>query len=116
MKLWVDASGTSQERIFDVAASDAREPVSGTDRVPSLESTVDVENASYTNTIGAVRLAAVWQDPDFEPRSPARYYARVLEIATPRWSTYDAKALGIPAPAPVEIQERAVSSAITYSP
>jgi hypothetical protein len=77
-----------------------------------------VKNATYTNTIGDTQLSAVWTDPDFDLSQHAVYYVRVLEIPTPRWSTYDAKALGIPAPAmvPATIQERAWASPIWYTP
>ena len=116
MKLWVDAAGEPQEKIFDVAASDGRAADPTRHRVDALESTVDVANASYTNSVGATELAAVWRDPEWDPSRPTRYYARVLEIETPRWTTYDAKALGIEAPDPTTLQERAVTSAITYLP
>jgi hypothetical protein len=80
--------------------------------------TVDVGNATYTNSIGDTELAVVWTDPDFEPEYHAVYYVRVLEIPTPRWSTYDAKTLGIDPPAnvPTSIQERAWASPIWYTP
>lgn len=116
VKLWVDASGVSHEKIFDVAASDGRVPDASTGRVGPVGNTVDVGAARYTNTIGATELSAVWLDPEFNPAWPCRYYARVLEIPTPRWSTYDARDLGIDAPAPTTVQERAVTSAITYLP
>ena len=116
VKLWVDASGQSFERIYDAAASDGRQPDPVTHRVQALASTVDVKNARYMNSVGTNELSVVWRDPYFDPAHATRYYARVLEIATPRWSTYDAKALGVPAPEPAEIKERAVSSAISYLP
>ena len=84
----------------------------------SFPLTVDVKNASYTNTIGDNELSAVWTDPDFDPSQHVVYYVRVLEIPTPRWSTYDAKALGIMPPSVVQatIQERAWASPIWYTP
>lgn len=83
-----------------------------------MGNTVDVENANWTNTIGASELGAVWTDPDFDPGQKAFYYARVIEIPTPRWSTYDAFRFGIPVPegAPTSTQERAYTSPIWYVP
>ena len=114
IKGWVDASGESFERVYDLAASGGREidPASGF--YPPVGSTVDIADASYTNTIGSTTLKAYWIDPDFDPTQSAFYYARVLEIPTPRMSTYDAKTLGIDAPEPATIQERAATSAIFY--
>ena len=80
--------------------------------------TVDIKNATWTNTIGESELVTVWSDPNFDPSLKAFYYVRVLEIPTPRWTTYDAKVYGVTAPkeAPATIQERAYSSSIWYSP
>ena len=111
-------NGYPQEKIYDVALSDSRKADPKTGKVPTVGNTVDIKNASYTNTIGDSMLSAVWTDPDFKPEFHAVYYVRVLEIPTPRWSTYDAKALGIAPPDSVEaaIQERAWSSPIWYTP
>ena len=109
--------GALQEKVYDVVWSgDRARDASG--KVPSVGSTVDVENATWTNTIGAPELIAVWKDPAFDPALRAFYYARVLEIPTPRWSTIEAFRFGIPIPegAPVSIQERAYTSPIWYTP
>ena len=86
--------------------------------LPPVGNTVDIKNATYKNTIGAVELKTVWTDPDFDPTLHAFYYARVLQIPTPRWTTYDAKALGVPPPSSVSatIQDRAWTSPIWYTP
>lgn len=87
-------------------------------KLPAVGNTVDVENANWTNTIGASELTKVWTDPDFDPAHPSMYYARVIEIPTPRWSTYDASRFGIPIPkgAPTSTQERGYTSPIWYTP
>ncbi|MFK7975225.1 MAG: DUF3604 domain-containing protein, partial [Halioglobus sp.] len=113
IKGWVDAQGASHEKIYDVALSDGRvEDAQGI--VPAVGNTVDVASATYTNSIGAQQLRAYWQDPDFDAGQDAFYYARAIEIPTPRWSTYDAKRLGVEAPTPQSLQERAISSAIWF--
>ncbi|MDX1734581.1 MAG: DUF3604 domain-containing protein [Halioglobus sp.] len=115
IKGWVDAQGESHEKVFDVAWSGGRE-LAADGSLPPVGSTVDVAGASYSNSIGAQQLAAVWIDPAFDPSLEAFYYARVIEIPTPRWTTYDARKLGIDAPEPTSLQERAVTSAIWYAP
>lgn len=117
VKGWIDAAGKPHEKIFDVVWSGDRKP--GPDgKVPAVGNTVDVKTARYTNSIGAADLATVWTDPEFDPRLRAFYYARVLEIPTPRWSTYDAAKLGVPIPGGLvaTIQERAWTSPIWYTP
>ncbi|MEX2205586.1 MAG: DUF3604 domain-containing protein [Myxococcota bacterium] len=111
-------SGQSFERVFDVVWSGDRKPDKWTGVVPPIGSTVDIENATYTNELGAVELKAVWTDPEFDPSVHAFYYARVLEIPTPRWTTIQAKQLGIAPPDVVAptLQERAWSSPIWYTP
>jgi hypothetical protein len=111
-------SGQTFEKIYDVAWSGRRKPDPATGKVPAIGSTVDIKNASYTNTIGAVELKTVWMDPEFDPSLDAFYYVRVLQIPTPRWSTYDAKKLGVAPPSDVAttVQERVWSSPIWYSP
>jgi hypothetical protein len=117
VKGWVDAEGELQEKVYDVAWSGDRKP-DADGRLPAVGSTVDVPNASWTNTIGAPELIAVWTDPDFDPGQRAFYYGRVLEIPTPRWTAYDAKYYEIElAPeVPTQIQERAYTSPIWYTP
>ena len=117
VKGWLDASGTLHEKIYDVAWSGDRKP--GSDgKLPSVGSTVDVVNATWTNTIGAPELITVWTDPDFDPSQPAFYYGRVIEIPTPRWTAYDAKRFGVqPLPGTaITVTERAYTSPIWYTP
>ena len=103
------------EAIFDAIK---RKPDPKTGKVPLVGNTVDIKSATYTNSIGDSQLTAVWTDPDVYPTQHAVYYVRVLEIPTPRWSTNDAKALGIEPleDVPATIQERAWSSPIWYTP
>jgi len=110
--------GQSFEKIYDVTWSGDRQPDKWTGEVPPIESTVNLEEATYTNSVGATELKTVWSDPDFDPSLHAFYYARVLEIPTPRWSTIQAKQMGIAPPGvvPETQQERAWSSPIWYTP
>ena len=117
IKGWMDGQGKTHEKVYDVTWSgDRKKGANG--KLPPVGDTVDVKNANWTNTIGASELATVWKDPDFDPARPAFYYARVIEIPTPRWSTYDAFRFGVPIPegAPTSTQERAYTSPIWYSP
>ncbi len=116
VKGWLDGKKL-HEKVYDVAWSGDREP--GADgKLPPVGNTVDAATATWTNTIGAPELGVVWTDPDFDPKQRAFYYVRVLEIPTPRWSTYDAFRFGIDIPegAPVSTQERAYTSPIWYTP
>jgi len=117
VKGWLDAEGQTQERVYDVAWSDGREP-DADGALPPVGNSVDVANANWTNTIGASELGAVWTDPDFDPAQAAFYYARVLEIPTPRWVVYDAFRFGVEIPdgARTSGQERAYTSPIWYAP
>jgi hypothetical protein len=118
IKGWLDAKGETHERIYDAAVSDARKiSADGRCKQP-VGNTVDVEKATYTNAIGDSTLAAHWSDPDFDPKQSAFYYVRVLEIPTPRWTTYDAAYFGIKRPdnVPATLQDRAYTSPIWYSP
>jgi hypothetical protein len=117
VKGWLAPDGSTQEKVYDVAWSGDRKP--GSDgKLPPVGNTVDAKTASWVNSIGSSELGAVWTDPDFDPKQKAFYYARVLEIPTPRWSTYDAFRLGveIPKDAPTSTQERAYTSPIWYGP
>ncbi|WP_096787432.1 DUF3604 domain-containing protein [Rhodobacter sp. CZR27] len=117
VKGWLDDQGQTHEQVHDVAWSDDRTP--GADgKLPPVGSTVDVANATWTNTIGAPELIAVWKDPDFDPDQRAFYYGRVIEIPTPRWTAYDAKRF---ATKPLDgsemtVTERAYTSPIWYTP
>ncbi len=117
VKGWLDADGNTNEQVYDVSWSGDREP--GADgKLPPVGNTVDVENANWSNTIGAAELGTVWTDPDFDPAQKAFYYVRVLEIPTPPWYAYDAFRFGVDMPegAPTSQQERAYTSPIWYSP
>jgi len=117
VKGWLDAAGQTQEKVYEVVWSGDRTP--GPDgKLPPVGDTVDVASATWTNTIGAPELITVWQDPDFDPALKAFYYARVIEIPTPRWTAYDAKrfAVQMPAEVPMKTQERAYTSPIWYTP
>ena len=102
----------------DVSWSGDRKPDPKTGKLPPVGNTVNIKAATYTNNIGSTMLTKVWTDPDFDPSIKAVYYVRVLEIPTPRWSTYDAAKLGVALPNDVvaTIQERAYSSPIWYTP
>ena len=116
IKAWLDKDGASHEKVFDVAAADQRKLDPKTGKLPAVGSTVNVEEATYANSIGGTMISTFWSDPEFDPDSQALYYVRVLEIPTPRWSTYDAKTLGTEPMTPAAIQERAITSAIWYKP
>jgi len=117
VKGWLAADGTTHEKVYDVAWSGDR-MLDKNGKLPAVGNTVDAATASWLNTIGAAELITVWTDPDFDVNQKAFYYARVLEIPTPRWSTYDAFRFGIELPegAPVSTQERAYTSPIWYTP
>jgi len=118
VKGWLDASGTTHEKVYDVAVSDGREVDAESGIAGPVGSTVDVAAASYSNDIGAPILESLWTDPDFDPKQAAFWYVRVLEIPTPRWSAYDAQRFGDPLDAEDSgvIQERAYSSPVWFTP
>lgn len=117
VKGWLDADGELHEKVYDAAWSGDRKP-DRNGKLPPVGDTVDVENATWTNTIGVPELIAVWTDPDFNPKQRAFYYGRVIEIPTPRWTAYDAKRFGVqPLPGTrMKLQERAYTSPIWYTP
>jgi hypothetical protein len=117
IKVWL-AGKDYKEKIFDAALSGGRKADPHTGRAPKVGDTVDLKTGKYANTIGAPILTAEWRDPEFNPKVAAVYYARVLEIPTPRWSTLLAIANQLPIPnsVPATIQERAWSSPIWYTP
>jgi hypothetical protein len=117
VKGWLDSKGETHEKVYDVVWAGDRRP--GRDgKLPPVGNTVDVANATWTNTIGASELITVWKDPDFDPAESAFYYARVIEIPTPRWTAYDAKRFGVEISdeVPMITQERAYTSPIWYTP
>ena len=117
VKGWLDKDGNAQEKVYDVAWSDNRRP--GADgKLPSVGNTVDLSVPSWTNSIGAPELGAVWTDPDFDRSQQAFYYARVIEIPTPRWIAYDAVKFDVEMGPDVKMisQDRAYTSPIWYSP
>jgi hypothetical protein len=132
VKGWLDGNGETQEKVYDVAWSGDRVPDPTTGKLPPVGNTVNTETAEWTNTIGATELAKVWSDPDFDPSQRAFYYARVLEIPTPRWTDYDKAFFGDDwacaesqpkkletdpcKDIPLTLQERVYTSPIWYSP
>lgn len=118
IKGWLDAKGEVHEKIYDVAVSGGRKiDADGRCKTP-VGNTVDVENATWSNTIGAPELIAVWKDPDFDPAQKAFYYGRVIEIPTPRWTAYDARRFGVKMTpeVPMTVTDRAYTSPIWYTP
>ena len=117
VKCWTDR-GMLFEKVYDVAASGGRAPGPHGGALPPADDTVDVSTATYRNDIGVAELSAAWADPDFDPSLACVYYARILEIPTPRWSTYDAVRHGKPLPAsvPASVQQRAWTSPVWYTP
>ena len=115
VKGW-SANGESHEKVYDVSWSGDRSIDPSTGKLPVVGNTVNRDTLEYTNSIGSVELSGTWTDPDFVAEQNAFYYLRAIEIPTPRWSMFDAKALGIPHPADLHavIQERAYSSPIWY--
>jgi hypothetical protein len=119
VKGWLDKKGNTYEKVYNVAWGDAEtRQLDGEGKLPAVGNTVDIENATWTNTIGDSELMTLWEDPDFDPDQRAFYYARVLEIPTPRWVVYDAKRYGIELGDEVwkTLQERAYTSPIWYTP
>jgi hypothetical protein len=119
IKGWIDGDGQRQEKVYDVVWGDADKRKPGADgKLPAVGNTVNVKAATWTNTIGDPELIAIWRDPDFNPKVSSVYYARVLEIPTPRWTAYEAARFGITLPEGVEMvtQERAYTSPIWYTP
>jgi hypothetical protein len=118
VKGWLDGRGNRQEKVYDAVWSGDRQP--GPDgKLPPVGNTVDVATATWSNSIGSPELITVWRDPDFDPEVPAVYYARVLEIPTPRWTAYEAARFGVNMPSkdvPMTTQERAYTSPIWYTP
>jgi hypothetical protein len=118
IKGWLDDDGKTHERVYDVAVSDGRQIAADGRARESVGSTVDLATATFTNTIGEAMMAAHWVDPDFDRSQSAFYYVRVLEIPTPRWTTYDAVFFNIERPdnVPATVQDRAYTSPIWYTP
>jgi hypothetical protein len=111
-------NGDVNEKIVDVVWSEDRKIDRRTGKLPPVGNTVDVSTAKFANDIGAPVLMGAWTDEDFDPQDHAFYYARAIEIPTPRWSTYDAVRSSRPLldDVPATIQERAWGSPIWYAP
>jgi hypothetical protein len=119
VKGWLDKEKKTHEKVYNVVWSDAKSrKLDNKGKLPLVGDTVDVKNATWTNTIGDPELMAVWEDPDFEPKQQAFYYARVIEIPTPRWTAYDAMRFKVAVSKEVTMttQERAYTSPIWYTP
>ena len=117
VKGWMDKKSKLHEKVYDVAWSDNRNP-DAKGKLPSVGNTVDIANATWTNTIGEPELFTVWKDPDFDAKQSAFYYARVIEIPTPRWTAYESEyyKIKMPKEVPMITTERAYTSPIWYTP
>ena len=117
VKGWLDKDGKTHEKVYNVSWAGDRE-LNSKGKLPAIGNTVDLDAANWTNTIGASELATVWTDPDFDASQSAFYYARILEIPTPRWIVYDKVRLGAELPKDAQLihQERAYTSPIWYTP
>jgi hypothetical protein len=117
VKGWLDEDGNTHETVYDAIWAGDRSPDEN-GKLPPIGNTVDVDNATWVNSIGAPEMITVWTDPDFDPEERAFYYARVIEIPTPRWTAYESKYFGVDAPeeSPMTTQERAYTSPIWYTP
>lgn len=117
IKGWLDSNGKTKEKVYDVVWSDDRK-IGSDGKVPAVGNTVDVANATWKNSIGSPELITVWTDPNFDPKESAFYYARVIEIPTPRWTAYEAKRFGVKMTknVPMTVQERGYTSPIWYTP
>ncbi len=117
VKGWMDKAGETQEKVYDVVWSGDRKP-DAKGKLPAVGNTVDVAKATWRNTIGSPELATTWTDPEFDATQSAFYYAKVVEIPTPRWTAYEAVRFGIQMPpeVPLTTQERAYTSTIWYTP
>ena len=118
VKSWIDASGETHERVFDVACSDGLTPDPKTHRCPDNGARVDLDDCSISLDKGDVELVTLWSDPTFDPTERALYYARALQNPTCRWSTWEAIRAGVEptSKVPATIQERAWSSPIWIAP
>ena len=118
VKGWLDSNGKTHEQVYDVMCSDGRKINDKHRCTKPVGNTVNVASATYTNSIGDALMMAYWKDPEFDPQQRAFYYVRVLEIPTPRWTTYDAAFFGVELPKDIEPthQERAYTSPIWYTP
>ncbi len=118
VKGWLDKQGALHEKIYDVVWSDGRKPDAKTGKLPPVGNTVDIAEATWSNSIGAPELITVWKDPDFDASLRAFYYARVIEIPTPRWTAYDANRFGarMAGDVPMTAQQRAYTAPIWYTP
>ena len=119
VKGWLDNSGETHEKVYNVVWGDReKRKLNNKGKLPDVGNTVNVANASWTNTIGDAELITVWTDPEFNANQSAFYYARVIEIPTPRWTAHDAKRFGVKMPneTPMFTTERAYTSPIWYTP
>ncbi|MEI6894306.1 MAG: DUF3604 domain-containing protein [Colwellia sp.] len=121
IKGWVDSSGKAHEKVYDVAWSEqasGKRKIDSQGKLAKVGDTVDLAIPTWTNTIGAVQLQTLWQDPSFDASEKAFYYVRAIEIPTPRWTAYDAvryQVTSMPKGIKLKTQERAYSSPIWYN-